>query len=93
MQSLSANTPERQERLREERQYHQDVHLRFVRQIYRRQPLRSNEPDLVFFSVLVFSPAGNLVRGSGLNPNLVLRLNRHLVPGLNRHLAPGLNPI
>lgn len=37
-------------------------------------PLRSNESkfsaglNLLFFSVLVFSPAGNLVRGSGLNP-------------------------
>ena len=39
MQSPAANAPERQERLREERQRHHDVHLRFVRQIYRRQVL------------------------------------------------------
>ena len=38
------------------------------------RPLRSNESkfsprlNLLFFSDLVLSPAGNLVRGSGLNP-------------------------
>ena len=45
-QSLSANTPERQERLREERQHHHDVHLRFVRQIYRRQVLGARRAHL-----------------------------------------------
>ena len=46
MQALAANTPERKEKLQEERQWHHDVHLRFVRQIYRRQVLGARHAHL-----------------------------------------------
>lgn len=46
MQALAANSPERKEKLQEERQWHHDVHLRFVRQIYRRQVLGARHAHL-----------------------------------------------